>query len=92
LRLAATLGHRFREVGKEQRGPEPEGDLQIEAGEVCQRENARRHRAEQHDEHDGIFPLHAGVELAQRLDQRGTDERWVKDGAFHKIKTHALAA
>ena len=34
LGLAPSLGHRFREIGEEHGEPEPEGDLEDEAGRL----------------------------------------------------------
>ncbi len=72
LCLAATLGHRLREVSEEHREPEPEGDLEVEEqivppGEQVPYEQEGQHNAAHFDhEHDGVLGDQPGIKLAER--------------------------
>ena len=80
LRLASSLGHRFREVGEQHRQPEPERDLQLEAkvaaagDDVLHQTQRRQHAADQHDEHDRVARHRPRVELAERVPHRALDD------------------
>ena len=75
LRLAAALGHRLGEVGEQHGEPQPGGDEPGEevllaggVAEVAEEQDRGEHAADQHHEHDRVAGLHAGVELAEAVD------------------------
>ena len=80
LRLAAALGDRLRKVGEQHGEPQPEIDLEGEAGvagagdEVAD-EQERRQRGDHLDrEHHGVAHHDARVELLERLDGRRPED------------------
>ena len=77
LRLAAAFRHGFGEVGKQDREPQPKGDLQVEAKVLVRMENqecGRDHAADLDHEHDGVSHHVARVELEQRTPGRAANE------------------
>ena len=85
LRLAAAFGERLGEVGEQHREPQPDRDVQDEPGrrlavarERLEPESGGENAADVDDEHHGIAPLHARVELAQRVDDRRSQQRPVE--------------
>jgi hypothetical protein len=60
LRLAASLGHGFREVGEEHCQPEPERNLELEAQpaparrRISDKANGGEHAADFDDEHHRV--------------------------------------
>ena len=83
LRLAAALGHRLREVREDHGEPEPDGDgpgerarhlgAARDLGSAEERLGDREHRGEHgadlDDEHDGVVPHLAWIELAEGAGQ-----------------------
>ena len=86
LRLAASLGHRFGEVGKEHGQPEPERDLKLETqpGPACRdvanEPNRGEHAADFDDEHHRVARHRAWVELPERVADRASNDLWIPDG------------
>ncbi len=68
LRLAATFGHRFGEVGEQHREPQPDRDECGEAVDVADGEQRRHDAADLDDEHHRIARLRARVQLDERVD------------------------
>src|SRR5439155_24612018 len=92
LRLPATFSHRFREVGEEDRQPEPERDLQFEAesrltvGRIDQQPQRRQHAPDLDHEHHGIPGHRSRMELADRVDNRGPHDRRIPDRS--RLRVH----
>ena len=80
LRLAAAFGDRLGEVGEQHREPEPEIDLEGKAqpagarDEVADEEHRRQAGHHLDREHHGVAYHDARVELAQRVQDGGTED------------------
>ncbi len=81
LGLAASLGHRFGEVGEQHREPQPQRDLKLEGGEraaaeeeIAAQDHGHRERGHFDHEHDRVARLDARVKLAQRINQCALDD------------------
>ena len=93
LGLAAALGHRLGEVGEEDGEPEPGGDPGDEPGRVVRRRRTRLpiritvviDRADLDDEHHRVAPQVPRVELAERVADRGPDDRRVEEAALRLL-------
>ena len=81
LRFAATFCHRFREIGKEHREPEPDCELQNETAQGRFRgKNAdgRQCRTDHGDEHDRIPDHQARIEFLERVADCGPNNVPIK--------------
>jgi len=80
LRLAAAFGDRFGKVGEQHREPEPEIDLEGKAqpagagDEVADEEHRRQAGHHLDREHHGIAHHDARIELAQSVQDGGTED------------------
>ena len=85
LRLAATLGDRLGEVGEQHGEPQPDRDIEDEpcrgfavSEERLGPQGRGEDAADIDDEHHRITPLHARIELAQRVHDRRADQAAVE--------------
>ncbi len=72
-------------LAKSEREPEPERDLDVEedvlaAGDVAHEQDADQDRPDEHDEHDRVAGLEPRIELAERVADRGADDRAIEKG------------
>ena len=73
LRLAAALGHRFREVREQHREPEPQDDLEREAvmagagDDIADEKHRRERRDNLDDEHHGVLHHQPRIELFEGI-------------------------
>ena len=69
----------------------------VAEAEVAEEQDGREDAADQHDEHDRVAGLHAGIELAEAVDDRRSDDRRleqrplapcpaVRDGVVGKLR------
>ena len=83
LGLAPALGHRFGEIGEQDREPQPEGDLEREARRLALRSHrqadCREQRPDLGDEDDRVLEQVERIELLDRGEGRPADE-----GPFEK--------
>ena len=76
LRLAAAFGHRFSEVGKQHREPQPERNLQIEPkpdtmmNRIVDKQKRGEHAADFDNKHYGILYHPARIKFTERIDKR----------------------
>ncbi len=80
LRLAAALGYRFREVGKQHGDPQPQHDLEGEGEigparkEVTQQDHGRQRGHDLDHEHHRVLDQSARIELGERRADRRDDD------------------
>ena len=89
LRLAASLGHRLREVREQHGEPEPCRDqggeevlLRARVRDVLQKEDGHDHAPDLDEEHHGVARDVSWVELAERGEQGATDDPGVEQGGW----------
>jgi uncharacterized low-complexity protein len=86
LSFAAAFRHGFGEIGEQHREPEPEGDLEGEAGEgrtgndIAGRQDGGHRGAYFHHEHDGVLHHEARIQLDERVLERAPDDRRIEQG------------
>ena len=74
LRLAAAFGHGLGEVREEHGQPQPDDHGSGEQRRIADEQERGQDGPDLHDEHHGVLPQDARVELAERVGQRSPDE------------------
>ena len=86
LRLAAAFGDRLREVGEQDREPEPDDDLEREAEvlaaghEVAEEDDRRQRGDDLHHEHDRVLDQRPRIELDESRADRRHRRSWGRAG------------
>jgi hypothetical protein len=81
LRLAATFRDGFSEVREDDREEQPQRDLQHEGDRIVRREELLKgeKRTDERDEHHRVFELRARIELLERIGNRLSHDRTIKE-------------
>jgi hypothetical protein len=86
LRFAPAFCHGFGKIGEQDREPEPERDLEVEAERslmpenIANQQNARGQAANFDHEHHGILHHVPRVQLHQGIPKRAAHDLHVPDG------------